>query len=422
MRLLLPLGLAALLIFAGCSKDKDVEPPATLVNFPAKLPVKKLWNEGVGGGKKQLVLRLGLGPAIDNGVVFAASHKGEVLAASLDSGRHLWVKKLKVPISAGPGAGAGMVVVGSSKGNVVALDGATGRELWRTRVNSELLSAPAINEKIVVMRSVDGRLHGFDSHSGKELWSVEQQVPRLSLRGTATPIIAKEVAISGFDNGKVMAVSLNTGDTVWDSALASPHGRTELDRLIDIDSAVRAVGDNVFAAGFQGRTAMLALDSGQIWWAHDMSSYRGLVADADNLYVTQSDGIVVALRQRDGSELWRNQKLKLRRLSTPVLTSTAVVVADFQGYVHWLDKTTGELVARERVAKERVTNSPVAVDDTIVVLTDGGKLAAYRATPGAAIATPATAIAEPAAPIAAPVPGPAAEVPAAPAATPPPTP
>jgi outer membrane protein assembly factor BamB len=423
MRLLLPLGLAALLIAAGCSKDKDVEPPATLVKFPATLPVKKLWGEGVGGGKKQSVLRLGLGPAVDNGVVFAASHKGEVLAASLDTGRHLWVKKLKIPISAGPGAGAGLVVVGSSKGAIVTLDGATGRELWRARLNSELLSAPAVGEKVVVIRSVDGRLHGLDAHSGKQLWSVEQQVPRLSLRGTATPLIAKEVAISGFDNGKVMAVSLNTGDTVWDTALASPHGRTELDRLVDIDSAARVVGDNVFAAGFQGRTAMLALDSGQVWWAHDMSSYRGLAVDEDNLYVTQSDGIVVALRQRDGSELWRNQKLKLRRLSTPVLTSTAVAVADFQGYLHWLDKTTGELVARERVAKERISNSPVAVGDTVVVLTDRGKLAAFRATPLAAARAPATPApaaptpaGAPATPTAAPVP------PAADPATPPPTP
>jgi len=429
MRSLLPLGLAALLIAAGCSKDKDVEPPATLVKFPATLPVKKLWGEGVGGGKKQLVLRLGLGPAVDNGVVFAASHKGEVLAASLDTGRHLWVKKLKIPISAGPGAGAGMVVVGSSKGAVVTLDGATGRELWRARLNSELLSAPAIGEKVIAIRSVDGRLHGLDAHTGKELWSVEQQVPRLSLRGTATPLIAKEVAISGFDNGKVMAVSLNTGDTVWDSALATPHGRTELDRLVDIDSAVRVVGDNVFAAGFQGRTAMLALDSGQVWWAHDMSSYRGLAADEDNLYVTQSDGIVVALRQRDGSELWRNQKLKLRRLSTPVLTSTAVAVADFQGYLHWLDKTTGELVARERVAKERISNSPVAVGDTVVVLTDRGKLAAFRATPVAAAAAPAPAAAvpAPAAAVPAPAAAPAAPTadpvpPAADPATPPPTP
>jgi outer membrane protein assembly factor BamB len=393
MRSLLPLALAALLIVAGCSKDKDVEPPATLVYFPQTLAVKKLWDENVGGGKKQMVQRLGLGPAVENGVVFAASDKGEVLASQLDTGHRVWLKKLKLPLSAGPSAGAGMVVLGSSKGIVVALDGATGRELWRTGLNSELLSAPAITEKAVVVRSVDGRLHGIDAHDGKELWAVEQQVPRLSLRGTATPIIAKEVAISGFDNGKVMAVSLNTGDTLWDAALASPHGRTELDRLVDIDSAVRVVGDNVFAAGFQGRTAMLALDSGQVWWAHDMSSYRGLAVDDDNLYVTQSDGIIVALRQRDGSELWRNDKLKLRRLTTPVLTSTAVVLADFQGYMHWLDKTSGKLVARERVAKkELISNAPVAAGDTVVVLTDRGRLVAYRATPGAVVPSGASKV------------------------------
>jgi len=407
MRLLLPLSFAALLIAAGCSKDKDVEPPATLVNFPQTLPVKRLWDDGVGGGKKQTKLRLGLGPAIDNGVVFAANHKGEVLAVSLETGRDAWVKKLKVPISAGPAAGFGIVVVGTSKGAVIALDGATGRQLWRSQVNSELLSSPAISENVIVMRSVDGRLNGFDTHTGKVLWSVEQQVPRLSLRGTATPIVAKEIAISGFDNGKVMAVSLTTGDTIWDTALASPHGRTELDRLVDIDSAVRVVGENVFAAGFQGRTAMLALDSGQLWWSHDMSSYRGLSVDADNLYVTESDGTVVAMRQRDGAEVWRNDKLKRRGLSTPVVSSTAIAVADFQGYLHWLDKNTGELVARERIAKkQRVSNPPAGAGDTVVVLTDAGTLAAYRATPRAVSQPPA------AAPVAAPASAPAGTPPA----------
>ena len=168
----LPLALAAILIAAGCSKDKDVEPPAALVEFPAKLPVQKLWSTNVGGGKKQMVLRLGLGPAADNGVVFAASHKGEVIAITAENGRTLWLKKLKLPLSAGPTAADGMVVVGSSKGQVVALDAATGRQLWQVRVNSELLSAPAISEKVIVMRSVDGRLHGLDSATGKELWSV----------------------------------------------------------------------------------------------------------------------------------------------------------------------------------------------------------------------------------------------------------
>jgi outer membrane protein assembly factor BamB len=382
MRSFLPLAFAALLIVAGCSKDKDVEPPAKLVDFPAKLPVKELWGDKVGGGKKQVKLRLGLGPAVDDDLVFAASDKGELVAANLENGHQVWIKKFKrMQFSAGPGAALGKVVVGSTKGWVIALEGASGKELWRTRVNSELLSAPAIGEKVVVMRSVDGRLHGFDADSGKELWSVEQQVPRLSLRGTAVPVIAKDIVVCGFDNGKVMAVSLATGDTVWDTALATPHGRTELDRLVDVDSSVSIVGDNVFATGFQGRTAMLALDSGQIWWAHDMSSYRGLSVDEENLFVTQSDGIVVALRQRDGSEIWRNDKLKRRGLSAPAVTSTAIAVADYQGYLHWLDKSTGALVARERVAKFRVSSAPVAVRDTVVVITDSGKLAAYRATP-----------------------------------------
>ena len=395
MRLLFSLALASLLVAAGCSKDKDVEPPAKLVDFPAKLPVKTLWSDGVGGGKKQLKLRLGLGPAIDNGLVFAANHKGEVLAVSLQDGHHVWEKKLKMPLSAGPAAAFGMVVIGSSKGGIAALEGATGKELWRTHVNSELLSAPAIGENVVVFRAVDGHLHGLNAKTGKEMWSVEQAVPRLSLRGTAIPIISKEVAISGFDNGKVMAVSLTTGDTLWDTTLASPHGRTELDRLVDIDSAVRVVGDNVFATGFQGRTAMLALDSGQLWWSHDMSSYRGLAVDEDNIYVTESDGTVVAMRQRDGSELWRNDKIKRRALSAPVVTSTAVAIADFQGYVHWLDKNTGELVARTRTSKKRVSNPLVGADDTIVVMTDAGTLTAFRATPKVAAVSVAAATAAP---------------------------
>jgi outer membrane protein assembly factor BamB len=381
MRAWLPLSLAALLLAAGCSKDKDVEPPAAIVAFPAKLPVQKLWSTSVGGGKKQMRLRLGLGPAVDNGVVFAASHKGEVLAVGLDGGKRLWLKEFKVPLSAGPAAGFGLVVVGSSKGDVIALDAATGAQRWRIHVNAEILSAPAIGEHIVVVRSVEGRLRGLDAATGAERWSVEQQVPKLSLRGTSTPVIAKDLAICGFDNGKVMAVSLATGDTAWETALASPHGRTDLERLVDVDSAVHVVGDDVFAAGFQGRTAMLALDSGQIWWAHDMSSYRGLTVDADDVYVSQTDGVLVALRERDGSEIWRNEKIKRRVLSAPVLTSTAVVVADYQGYLHWLDKSTGELVAREKVAKWRVSNAPVAVGDSVVVLTDGGDLAAYRASP-----------------------------------------
>ncbi|MDE2349302.1 MAG: outer membrane protein assembly factor BamB [Gammaproteobacteria bacterium] len=381
MRRWLALPLAALVVLAGCSKDKDADQPAKLVEIKASLPVHKLWSVNVGGGKHQMLLRLGLGPALDGGVVFAASVKGEILAVDMSNGRRVWRKRLRLPLSAGPGAGDGIVVVGSTKGDIVALDEATGQERWRSHVDAELLSAPAVSPTVVVLRSVDGRLHGLDAATGKPIWSVQQPVPRLSLRGIATPVIVKDDVISGFDNGKVMAVSLSNGNTVWDTTLSAPHGRTELARLVDVDCSVAVVGDNVYATGYHGRTAQLALDSGQIWWAHKMSSDHGLAADAKHVYVSLADGSVVALRASNGSTIWRNDTLKWRGLSPPALTPSAVVVADYQGYVHWLDIKTGAIIARTRVSKYSVSSTPLAVGDTVVVMNDGGDIVAFRATP-----------------------------------------
>ncbi|MDE2305027.1 MAG: outer membrane protein assembly factor BamB [Gammaproteobacteria bacterium] len=379
MRRLLILPLAALLALGGCSKDKDAEQPAKLVVLAHPLPVRELWHVKVGGGKHQMLLRLGLGPAVADGVAFAASDKGIVEAVDVASGRRLWRRPLRLPLSAGPGVGEGLVVLGSSKGDLVALDAKSGRERWRVRTDAELLSTPAIGQGLVVARSVDGRLRAFDATTGAQRWSVEQPVPKLSLRGIATPVIAKDAVVSGFDNGKIMAVNLVNGNTLWETTLEAPHGRTELERLVDVDCAVVVDGDNVYAAGYHGRTAQLALGSGQIWWAHDMSSDHGLAVAGDVVYVAEADGTLIALHAADGSEIWHNSTLKWRGLSAPVVTPSAVVVGDYQGYLHWFDRKDGKIIARARDSKFRISSAPIAVGDRIVVLSDGGELAAFRA-------------------------------------------
>ena len=265
---------------------------------------------------------------------------------------------------------------------MIALEGASGKELWRTRVNSELLSAPAIGEKVVVMRSVDGRLHGFDARSGKELWSVEQQVPRLSLRGTAIPVIAKEIAVSGFDNGKVMAVSLTTGDTVWDTALASPHGRTELDRLVDVDSAVSVVGDNVFADRLSGphRHARARFGADLVGARHvELPRLVGGRGESVRDAIRRRRGGAaparrvgsVAQRQAQAARLERARRDQHgdrgRRLSRAICTG-------------WTRRRASSWRA-QRVAKFRVSNPPVAVKDTVVVLTDSGAACAASVVP-----------------------------------------
>jgi outer membrane protein assembly factor BamB len=368
--------LAALAVMAGCSKDKDVEPPAELTELKATLAVQKLWSEGMGGGGEKL--RLTLDVAGEGNTVFAAGRGGDVRALDAVTGRERWQVDTKLAISAGPGVGEGLVVVGTSEGDVVALDASSGKERWKTQVSGEILAPPLVDGDKVMVRSVEGRLRALSAVDGKEQWMVEDPVPRLSLRGTATPVAAGDTVICGFDSGKVMAVTRATGETLWQAQVSTAHGRTELERLSDVDSAVQVSGKDVYAVGYQGRVAMIALDTGQIWWSRDVSSYRGLAIDDDQVYVSSSEGEVVALRRRDGTVVWQQQGLKRRGLSAPAVVGEAVVVGDFEGYLHFLDRATGKFVARERPSSHRIAAPPLVLGDRVYVTDESGHVVAYR--------------------------------------------
>jgi outer membrane protein assembly factor BamB len=370
------LGAAALLSLAGCSNEKEVDPPAELVDIVAKRAVHRTWSAALGGDSKSL--RLALRPAIAEGTLYAASHDGEVIAIAADNGRRLWSVKTKLALSAGPEAEGGLIVVGSSDGDIVALDASNGSQRWRKSIGSEVLARPLIADDVVVVRTVDGHVEGLARADGATRWAVDEQVPRLTLRGTAPPVLAGDRIIAGFDSGKVLAIDPRNGDVLWDAIVNAPHGRTELERLADIDSPARVSGDDVFVVGFQGRVAMLARDSGQIWWARDASSYRGFTMDDQNLYLTNSDSVVIAMRRNDGSVLWEQDAIRRRGLTAPALDGDALVVGDFEGYVHWLDKATGEIVARQKTDGERISNAAIATDAGVFVQTDSGKLLAFK--------------------------------------------
>jgi outer membrane protein assembly factor BamB len=371
----------ALLLAAACSKDKNVDQPAKLTPLPSpSLRVQRVWGASV-DDKKAVALRLGAGITIANGRVYAAGHRGDVVALDLNTGRTVWRARTKAPLSGGTAASADLVVAGSSDGQVFAFNAATGQLRWKVRVNGELLAPAAISPKLVVVRAVDGKLHGLSPDDGRELWVQEQAVPRLSLRGTSYPLIVGDVVLCGFDNGKVLAVNAGDGSVQWEAQVTPPHGRTELERLVDIDSAVAVSGHDVYAVGFQGKIAMLALDTGQVWWSHDSSSYRGLILDDETLYVSDADGQVVALKARTGAEVWRQPVLLHRGLSALALMDDSLVVGDFQGYIHWIDKASGALAARVSSGKVRVSNPPVVAGNMVVVINDRGQITAYRVTP-----------------------------------------
>ena len=371
--------LALALTAAACSKEKDVEPPAEFVKFEARLDTSRVWNVGTKGGDD--VLRLGLRPAFADQRVYVAGHGGDIQALELGNGRSLWRASTELELAGGPAVGDGIVVAGTTAGEVVAVDAATGAERWRATVGGEVLVAPAISAGLVVVRTVDGRLRGLRVIDGTEAWSQEQPVPKLTLRGNGAPVVTGDMVLAGFDNGKVMAVAIATGDLLWTATIAPSRGRTEIERLADIDSAIEVVGQDVYVVGYQGRVAMLALGTGQIWWSRELSSHRGLAIDAEHLYVTTADSAVVALRRRDGTEEWRQDQLLRRSVTAPARQGDALVVGDFDGYLHWLDAATGQVLGRASTGAGRISNAPVAAGELLLLQTDSGAVQAFRARP-----------------------------------------
>jgi outer membrane protein assembly factor BamB len=395
-RLSVALGLLLALAVVACSKDKAVDQPAKLTPFRGTLNVERIWSRSV-EDKHAVVLRLGLGMTLDGAHIYAAGHRGDVVQADLRTGRVLWHTGLfKAPLSGGVGASADLAVVGSSDGRLFALNTSDGHLRWQVRLNGEVLAEPAVSEHLVVVRTEDGKLRGLSPADGHELWMQEQQVPRLSLRGTSSPVIAGDLVLCGFDNGKVMAVNGNDGSVQWEATVTPPHGRTELERLADIDANVLVSGQNVYAVGFQGRIAMLALDTGQVWWSHETSSYRGMALDEDVLYVTTSEGEIVALKAKTGAEIWRQSALLHRGLTAPAVMTDALVIGDFQGYLHWLDKASGALIARAGSGKVRMSTTPLVAGNEVVVISDRGQINAFRVTPAKGAPARKTAAAPPA--------------------------
>lgn len=378
------LALGAAMLLSGCATvgswfgggSENVEPPAALVDFDREIEVDEIWRRNVGGGVSEYYLKLK--PLADERRVYAAGRRGRVSAYDADSGDEIWQTDTGIPVSGGPGGGEGLVLVGSSDGEVVALAADTGEEKWRARVSSEVLSPPAAGNGVAVVRTIDGKLFGLNTETGDRLWVYDRTVPVLTLRGTSTPVLASGAAISGFDSGSLVAVALNNGQTLWESRIAVPRGRSELERLVDIDADPTIADGVVYVVTFQGRVAALDLFSGNMIWQRDMSSYAGLSVHDNHVYVTDEDSLVWALDRGSSASLWRQDKLRARRLTAPLGFDRYVVAGDFEGYVHWLSEDDGRMVARVRVDRSGIIAPPVANSDTVFVYGKSGTLSALR--------------------------------------------
>jgi len=349
--------------------------PTPLTDFVAKVNIKRLWSTKIGDGAE--FLRVALRPAGDGDRIYAASRDGNVVAMHPDTGKVYWRTELDMELSAGPGVGEKLVVVGAADGFLIALDATSGVESWRVNVTGETLARPVIKDNVVVAITIDNRLRAVSAFDGSPRWIVEQSTPALTMRGSATPVVVGNSVIGGFDNGRLVAVNLASGDIEWEAMLSPPSGRSDLERLTDVDGVISVVGQDLYASGYQGSVAAIASESGQILWSREISSFEGVSADWTNLYTVNEEGVIIALTRRTGDESWRQTSMIRREPTLPIAFNTTVVVGDLDGYLHFFSNFNGEPVARLRVGNQALSTEPVVVANRLFVQSDGGTVSAY---------------------------------------------
>ena len=379
--------LVMMLSLAGCSTvsgwfdsdDDDLTAPVPLSDITETVNIKELWSVGVGDGQGDGFYRLQ--PAISGDVIYAASADGEVLAVDRKRGKTLWELELDIALSGGVGVYEDVLLLGSSEGLVLQLDASTGEQLWTTMLTGEILSPPQANGKVVVVQTYNGKLQGLDFTTGELLWTHTSKVPVLTVRGTSAPIIENNRVYAGFANGRVLAFDTQTGAIVWEVRVAIPQGRSEIERIVDVDGTMELGGGELYAASYQGSVVAIDVGAGRKIWQQKVSSFSGVSLGFGNVYAADEDGTLNAFMQNGEGVRWTQGALGYRQLSRPTPVGSYVAVADFEGYLHVLSQVDGDFVGRLRVDNDGVRGDMLSEDGILYVFGNDGDLVAYEITP-----------------------------------------
>ncbi|QIK37419.1 outer membrane protein assembly factor BamB [Caldichromatium japonicum] len=361
--------------------ERDPHPPSPLPPLAQEQGLVVSWSAQPTRGTEGRQLRLV--PALAAGRLYVADAPGRVVALDAGSGRELWRRETGLKISAGPEVAGERLLVGTSQGEVVALSLQDGQELWRTSVGAEILAVPRYRPDPsaggrVIVHTLDDSIYSLDAATGQIQWRVNYPPPVLTLRGSSTPLLTEDGIVIGLAGGKLVKLSPSDGLPLWEVVITRPGGRTELARITDIDADPIWVGETIYIGAYNGDLAGVQDKRGEVLWRRKLSVHAGLAADAEGIYITDSEDQVWAADPRDGAGRWKQDQLHYRRLTAPAILGNNLLVGDLEGYVHLLAKRDGALIGRARLAKSRISARPLVAEGRVYIYGEDGTLCALQ--------------------------------------------
>jgi outer membrane protein assembly factor BamB len=310
---------------------------------------------------------------LSGSAIFAAS--GQQLGSfNVDTGEVNWKIDLAEKVTAGVGHINQQLFVVTQSGKLVAVSSADGSILWQVNTSSEALAAPQANSKIVVVQTVDGKVSAYAVKEGKFQWSYAANLPSLTLRGTSTPLVNESYTYAGFASGKLVALDNQVGSVVWQKSIGAALGRSEIERLVDIDGALTLVDDLLYVSSYQGNIAAIDALTGTVRWQQPVSSISGTALVGDAILVVDAQDTVLAYDRERGHVLWQNDALKHRSLTAPMRLANQALVVDTEGYAHVLQLSDGEFIGRQKLAIKGAPIGSKSYQDNIFLLSLDGRL------------------------------------------------
>ena len=362
------IGLALLL--SACSSTPDKPAPTALSEFKPALTVTKAWATQLSPVAAPLTAH------ISQDQVAVVGTNGLVTVLNADTGAEIWRLALNTPVAAGIGSDGTRLAVITKSNELMALS--KGQVIWKVKLPALALTAPFVAGGRVFALTADRTVTAFDGGSGQVLWRQQRSGDALVLKQAGILTSFQDNLLVGL-SGRLVALNPANGVSKWEVTIGSSRGTNEVERLVDLVAGVSRVNNTVCARAFQTSVTCVDALKGSNLWTRAAQGHVGLAGTESAVFGTESDGKVNAWNRSNGQVLWQSEALRFRGLTAPVAAAGQLLVGDDLGWVHWLDASNGQTVARMQIDASGIAMPLLRSGKTWVVVTKNGLVQALRA-------------------------------------------